>query len=211
MEFSVLLRAAAVAALSLSSYLACADEIDSAPRDPSQSWFTTATLEKFTIDKKAAAKQKVGTDATALGFEGEYFFNSNWSTTIGMSFLFYDDKAGFSETVQNTSTKEIKTASSDASALPLYGDLGYKKFIRGEKSESYLTARLGMSVLLDSSREIANCTNCTEQDIDISGGVYATLGAGFKVGETWGMGIHYKNYFSGDITNVIGFSITWGY
>lgn len=200
------------ATLSLCSSLAMAVE-DEAPlaHDPANTWFWGFTLEQYRFDKEAAAKTAVGDSATALGMEAEYYYATNISTTFGMSILMYDDKARFSQTTQNQSTYEINQSSSEARGLPFYADIGYRRFFVGESTKSYLTARLGLSSIFDSSRTIPSCTNCTSEDIKISGGIYGMIGAGMKFGETWGMGIHYKNYFSGDISNVIGLTLTYGY
>lgn len=180
--------------------------------DLSGQWIFHVSVEQVGIDEKAASdpKAQVGDSATVVDFAGEYFFNKNFSANMGLGFLSYDDKNKFTVPTENVSTGDRENSSSDASAMPLFVDFGYKHFFN-TKNATYLAARAGFNTLILSERSVANCTNCPSQDIDISGGVYGALGAGVKFGESWGMGLLYKNYFSGDLTYSIGLQVTFAY
>lgn len=174
--------------------------------DPSGTWAFNFGVEQVSFDKEQAASPNARIDdsATGLILEGEYFFSSHYSATVGIEFLQYDDDASFT---QNT-TDGYKN--SDASGMPIYGELGYKRFF-GPGDRTYVTARAGMSIMLASDRSIANCSNCEEQDIEIDGGFYGMAGLGVRLGQNWALGAHYKSYFTGDIENAVGVSVSYGY
>jgi hypothetical protein len=172
--------------------------------DPAGTWAFTFGVEQVVFDKEQAWHEGIDDSAPALILEGEYFFHSHYSLTLGLAFLPYDDDATFSQ----DTTGGYKN--SDASGMPIYGELGYKRFF-GANAKTYITARAGVSAMISSERSISNCTNCYEEDIDIDGGVYAMLGAGVRLGHSWTLGLHYKNYFSGDIDNAVGIAFSYGY
>lgn len=174
--------------------------------DPAGSWAFNFGVEQVSFDKEQANSRAAMIDdsATGLILEGEYFFSSHYSVTVGMEYLAYDDNNSFT---QNT-TDGYK--SSDASGVPVYGELGYKRFF-GPNDRTYVTARAGMSIMLSSERSIANCSNCAEQDIEIDGGFYGMGGLGVRLGHNWALGAHYKSYLTGDIENAVGVSVSYGY
>jgi hypothetical protein len=172
--------------------------------DPTRTWTFTFGVEQVAFDKEQAQREFIDDSATALILEGEYFFHSHYSFTLGLAFVPYDDDASFSQ----DTTGGYK--SSDASGMPIYGELGYKRFF-GTNAKTYITARAGVSAMISSTRSISNCSNCYEEDIDIDGGLYAMLGAGVRLGRSWTFGLHYKNYFSGDIDNAVGIAFSYGY
>lgn len=172
--------------------------------DPSGTWAFNFGVEQVSFDKEQAHQEFIDDSATALNIEGEYFFRSHYSATFGLQFLPYDDEGTFSQ----DTTGGYK--SSDASGMPIYGELGYKRFF-GPNDKTYVTARAGMSVMVASERSISNCSNCYEEDIDIDGGFYGLLGAGVRLGQAWALGVHYKSYFTGDIENAVGVNVSYGY
>ena len=174
--------------------------------DPAGSWAFNFGLEQVSFNKEQAASPSAQIDDSAIGliFEGEYFFSSHYSATVGMEYLAYDDNGSFT---QNT-TDGYK--SSDASGIPIYGELGYKRFF-GENERAYVTARAGMSIMVSSERSISYCSDCAEQDIEIDGGFYGMAGLGVRLGHNWALGAHYKSYLTGDIENAVGVSVSYGY
>ena len=171
--------------------------------DPAGSWAFNFGVEQVSFDKEKAYEEYIDDSATALVIEGEYFFRSHYSVTLGLEFLPYDDNAGFR---QATTDGE---KSSDASGMSIYGEVGYKRFF-GPNDKTYITARGGMSIMLSSERSISNCSNCYDEDIEIDGGFYGMLGLGVRLGDAWALGVHYKNYFTGDIENAVGLTVSYG-
>lgn len=174
--------------------------------DPSKTWAFNFGLEQVSFDKEQASSPDalIEDSALALNFEGEYFFSSHYSVSLGIAFLQYDDLASFNQ----DTTGGYK--SSDASGMPIYGELGYKRFF-GPNNKAYLTTRAGVSAILASERSISNCTNCYEEDIEIDGGFYGLVGLGMRLGNNWALGAHYKSYFTGDIENAVGVNVSYGY
>lgn len=202
---------ALTALASTSTHAQQTSEADISAPDMTAQWLYTFSLDNVSIDADAIAETQAGIDdgALNLGFEAEYFFSNRLSMSLGFSFLSYDDNEAFRQRTEDQYGNR-DNSKSDASAIPLYAEFGYKHFFAGQ-TNTYLTARAGLSTFLSSERSIANCSNCYEEDIDINGGLYGALGAGVLFGETWGMGLIYKNYFSGDLENSIGVTLSFGY
>lgn len=175
--------------------------------DPTGSWIFTLGVEQFSFDQEQATVEYIDDSAVGLDIEAEYFFHQRYSVSFGVSFIPYDDNAGFSqETEDNFGDRD--TSSSDASGVPLYGELGYKHFF-GPQGKTYVTARAGLSAMLSSERSISSCSNCYEEDIDIEGGFYGVLGAGVRLGSSWLLGLQYRNYFSGDFSRGVGATLSY--
>lgn len=197
----------------VSAFLATAasaqDSSDNGPFDPSGTWAVGGGVEHVNFDKQQSAQELIEDSATALYFEGEYFFNRLFSTSFGMAFYSYDDNAAFSQWVEDWTGDEDYT-SSDASGIPVYAEAGYKQFF-GADGRTYITARGGLSLMLASERSISNCSDCREEDIEIDGGAYGALGAGVRLGNSFLLGVHYKHFFSGDIENASGISFSYNF
>lgn len=176
--------------------------------DRSKTWIYTISFETIGIDKEAAAQEFIKDSAWSINIDAEYFFTSTLSSSIGIGFLSYSDRAGFSQTVQST-FEGISTESSSADALPIYAEFGYRNFF-GHSNRAYWSARAGVSALAASQRGIDNCSDCREEDIDIDGGAYGLAGIGYRVGNTWSIGLQYKQYFSGDLENSVGLNFLLG-
>src|SRR5690554_2704099 len=109
-----------VSGLVLSTNLLAQDSTDRF--DPAKTWALNFGVEQVSFDKEKASLEFVDDSATALIFEGEYFFSSHYSATVGLAIFSYDDEASF----QQDTTRGYK--SSDSSGIPVYGELGYKRF-----------------------------------------------------------------------------------
>jgi hypothetical protein len=171
-------------------------------------WSWGLAVESVKFDSKKAALEGIGDSTTTLDIEAEYFIRNHFTTSFGFSFVPYNDKNDFSVVTQNQTTDEIQTSSSDASAMALYAEMGYRRFFP-TSLPYYTTARLGVSSLIASERSISNCSNCPSEDIDINGGIYARAGVGARFGNTWALGLDYKHYLSGDIDSSISLGVTW--
>lgn len=176
--------------------------------DMTQSWTGAIGLEMISISRQAAREQYIDSSALRLNIEGEYFFTQTLSTTLGMGIISYDDNSSFSQRTEDN-FGNVKNSESSANAVPFYAELGYKRFFSGEATP-YITVRGGFSFIMGSERSIGNCSNCYSENIDIDGGMYALLGAGIVAGDSWSLGLHYKNYLSGDLESGIGLNISWG-
>lgn len=183
------------------------DPSNNGPFDPSGTWAVGGGIEQVKFDRQQAAQEFIEDSATAIYFEGEYFFNRLFSTSFGMGFYSYDDNAAFSEWVEDWTGDDDYT-SSDASGVPVYAEAGYKQFF-GADGRTYVTVRGGLSLMLASERSISNCSDCYEEDIDIEGGGYGAVGAGVRLGNSFLLGVHYKHFFSGDIDRATGLNLSY--
>lgn len=197
------------ASLCISTAFAQAPPEAVAPLDPTGSWLFTIGVEQVSLDEKQSAVEWIDDSAVGINFEGEYFFHPHYSVSLGISLLSYDDNASFTQETED-SWGDDDSSESDAMGFPLYGEVGYKHFF-GPHGKTYVAARGGYSVMLASERGIGNCSNCYEEDIDIEGGAYGSLGAGVRLGTSWLLGVQYKHYFSGDIDRSAGLSISYSY
>lgn len=205
---SGLFSASLISAL-LANAASAQDSSGTTPFDPSGTWAVGGGFEQVNFDKKKAAQEFIDDSATSFHFEGEYFFNRFFSSTFGLAFYLYDDNNAFSQWVEDWSGDEEYT-SSDASGIPIYAEAGYKQFF-GADGRTYITVRGGLSVMLASERSISNCSDCWEEDIDIEGGLYGVLGAGVRLGRSFLLGVHYKQFLSGDIENAAGISLSYNF
>ncbi|PCK03766.1 MAG: hypothetical protein COA42_19830 [Alteromonadaceae bacterium] len=194
--------------LSLSS-LASADEV-ARPLDYSKQWLFHTNVESLSIDDAVAQEQGVDSSAAVVNFEGEYFFTKSISSNMGIGVIIYDDKNSFSQQTESRFGGDRDNSSSDARAFPVFVDVGYKKFF-GSETPAYATVRAGVATLLASERAIGNCSNCRSEDIDIDAGAYVLVGTGVNFSSFWGLGIHYKQYVSGDLENAFGLNATFMY
>jgi hypothetical protein len=176
--------------------------------NPQGKFLFTVGVEQMNFDKEKSAENYIDDSGVALNLEGEYFIRPMFSAGFGLAFIPYDDNAGFKQQTKD-GFGDIKTSSSEASGMLLFGDLGYKNYI-GQDDRFYVTLRGGMSFMADSSRSIPNCSNCAEQDIELDGGLYTKLGTGVRLGNAWHLGLYYTGYLSGDLKNSMGLSVSYG-
>jgi hypothetical protein len=169
-------------------------------------WTWSGHIEHVNIDKDAAWLEGIDDSATAIGFAAERYTDSNdFTLSLGASFLIYNDNDEFAQYVEDY-WGDTDYSESDADAFMLFAEYG-PKYRFGANNMGFFTARAGISGILGSERSISSCSNCYSEDIDIKGGAYGLLG----VGQTFGrvdIGLQFKQYFSGDLDNSLGFKIS---
>jgi len=173
-------------------------------------WAVGLNLTYVTLDEEAATKQRVGDDAFSLDVFASYYPAPSYAATIGVGLLQFDDEASFSQTVVVTDVfgSETQAANSDASGMLVYGELNY--LANTSALPVKLKAGVGFGAIVSADRSIENCQDCREEDIDLSGGAYATAAAyrGFS-DDKYHIGLSAKQYFGGDIKNNV--SLTFEY
>ena len=170
-------------------------------------WTWTMSLSNLTIDSDAADNNRVDDSGLAIGFYGDFQMNS-WLTTIGAEVVVYDDNDGFSQEVVGTgafNNGDRSRASSDATGVVLSVATGYQWFF-GENDNISAALQGGFGAMVSSSREIANCSNCYSEDINIDGGAFAKASL-IRNGESWRVGGFVQQYLSGDLGTAIGIQI----
>lgn len=195
-------------ALATAPTLSAAQTPVESPAQLEGTWSWAIGVDQLQLDEAKATAAKIKDSATGLSFEAEYYFRPTYTVSFGAIFLSYDDNAAFTALTRPESGGKVQNSRSEAGAMPLYAEVGYKRFVATEVP-IYTTLRAGYTVVVGSEREIPNCTNCPSQDIDIDGGLYAVAGAGARFGQRWALGLNYKQYFTGDIDSSIGLTFTW--
>lgn len=192
-----------ISTLLLTAGFAQAQESAKVPR--TAGWEMQLFAEHITFDSEAADRQYIGQSSTAFGLNVDYYFaNSPMTFGGGVEYVPYSDNAAYSQTVRDN-YGDVSSESSDASATALYLELGVNYPLNANGS-LFAMAKLGANTLLDSSRAITYCSDCYEEDIDISGGAYTTLQLGAVMSQVE-LGLQYKYYLSGDIESAIGISL----
>lgn len=169
------------------------------PREYS-GWSWSGNIDHIGITKEVANRPDVlvGTDATAIGFAGEYFTSASEMTyTLGFNYLMYNDNNEFEQYVHDWYGSSYQQ--SDASAMMLYAEAG-PRYRFGARGMSFFTARAGVSGIFASSRSISNCSNCYSEDINIDGGLYGVLGVGHNFGNV-DISLQFQQYITGDLDN----------
>ncbi len=172
-------------------------------------WTYNGAIGKTSLNSDNARKEGIDEEAMSYGFYGNYH-KGQLLTSLGLDFVSYDDNEGFSETVIQQGgwdDGDISRRSSDASAFLLSAAFG-PKFYLGEQQSTFAYLQGGYGLLTYSERSIGSCSNCSSEDIDIEGGVFANGGIKTNLGAI-SVGVDYRQYLSGDgLENA--FSLTIG-
>ena len=164
-------------------------------------WSWSAHIANLNMDSKVAEEQGVNDSIFVLGAAAErYFTGSDFTFSLGLDLLLFDDKDGFSN--QTTGGRK----SSSASGGMLFAEYG-TKINFGENHQNFVEARAGYSGLLSASRSISYCDGCDSEDIEFDGGTYGLLGVGHSF-TSFDLGLQFQQYFSGDLDNSLRLKIS---
>jgi hypothetical protein len=172
-------------------------------------WNGGGHLGRINLDGEAARAQGVEDTADSIGGYAEFRTGGLMAVSAGGEMWFYDDNAEFTQQVEFENffgDEETDVESSDAYAIHLFADAG--PHWRFDGGHAGLAA--GFSSALYSERSISNCSDCREEDIDLDGGGYGKLAAGFKAG-VMHIGLTYRAFFSGDIDNAVYLTVGTGF
>ncbi|HEX7026213.1 MAG TPA: hypothetical protein VF268_03160 [Gammaproteobacteria bacterium] len=180
----------------------------------SADWSFGGYVESMSLNPRVAAREGVDDTAWALGFNADYFSDNLMSASLGSALVMYDDNREFRQQVEvigGFDDGDVRTASSDASAILIYADLG-PRLTFGVNESAYFSAKAGFSTFFASERSIGSCSDCYSEDIDIDGGMYvkAALGRSF---ERVSIGFVYSQYLDDDkgVSDGIQFLIATGF
>lgn len=163
-------------------------------------WF--GGLGSASLDSQAAAEEGIEDSALYIRL-GVEFQRSHILYGVGLSGLFYDDNAEFSQTVEDL-FGDVSTEDSTAEAFDLFGEVGYRYML---SAGSYMDFFGGYEHVLSSERSISNCSNCFEEDIDIESGVYLMPRYQYETEGGYLFTLLYRQYVSGDMENAIALTI----
>jgi hypothetical protein len=189
-------------AMSCSAYSQTNDEV------LPHGWEYSIHVGSASIDSETAVQEGIKDSALAIGIFADYRQNG-WLSRVGLDMFIYDDNEEFEQIVEGQGVfndGDISTESSDAQAFALSAATGYE-FRFGENNASSVSLLGGFTAMVSSERSITDCTNCFSEDIDVDGGVFVagTLSHDF---ESFGMGLHVRQYIGGDgLDSIIGLQI----
>ena len=156
----------------------------------------------FLLDQENADEQEIGDTAFSLDLYASYYFTPQFAASAGIGFMQLDDKNKFTELVEVTDLfgTDIETATSEAKGIHYYGELLF--IATNASSPVQFKVGLGFGSVASADRSINNCSNCTEIDIDLTGGAYATASVYTGIADgKYNVGLGARQYFSGDIKN----------
>jgi hypothetical protein len=182
--------------------LSCSPVISlSAHAEGGSGWAWSGRLGNLNIDSELAQEQYVDDAAVMVGVAGEYYADTNdFTLTLGVDFLSYDDKATFNQLTTDG------TKRSSASAMMIFAEYGPKiKF--GADNSNFFIAHGGLSAVFGSERSIGYCTDCKTQDIELDGGAYGLLGIGHSFSSVE-FSLQFQQYFTGDFDNSLSLKVS---
>ncbi|ABD80297.1 outer membrane beta-barrel protein [Saccharophagus degradans] len=166
-------------------------------------WY--GSLGRISLDD-AVQQEGIDTSATSWRFGGERQTN-NWLFGGGISGFLYSDNNSFSQDVENSWGSD-STADSSATAFNFYFEGGYVHPLNQNVDVALLA---GIELVLSSTRGIGNCTNCYEEDIDVSSGFYIQPRITYTFENNWFMGASYNLYQGGDVNSGLSLTVGVGY
>jgi len=150
----------------LSESVHCQEE-ETAPHSSHKgAWFIGAGY--LTMDEEEAAQQGVDDSAIVLDLGYQGAFRNGFTYGLGVYLPLIDDKAEFSQRVENTYTGQQREEESEISGWGLFAELGYRYKLNDKVS---LGAAGGFRSL-SADRDIPNCTDCYSEGLSLDGGAY---------------------------------------
>ena len=163
-------------------------------------------LGQVSLDAQKAAAEGIKNSATyvKLGWETQ---NDSLLFGLGISGYLYSDYARFSQKVESNFGNK-STEKSSAESVNFYLEGGYN-FNLTEHID--LQALIGMEVVIQSERGIANCSDCYSSDINIDGGLYINPRIRFNTSEALNFYVGYHSYMSGDVNSALSLALSYTY
>ena len=157
------------------------------------------------IDEDKAFEQ--GVDDSAIIFDIGYIgtVGDHFSFLAGIYIPLIDDEDQFSQTVENNFGGDISNESSDISAWGILLEASGRLPLNDVVS---LGGAVGMRTLT-ADREIAYCSDCYSEDIDLDGGSYMRPYLSIRTSHMFSFEISYISFFSGDFTDGPQANFVW--
>jgi hypothetical protein len=168
----------------------------------SNRWNWYLALGKAAFDEEKAQQEFIEDSAWSIRIAGGYQ-KSSLLFGFGLSGFFYDDNKQFSQTVQDQ-YGTVSTADSSADSVNLFGEMGYRFSLTDQFYFDFLG---GYEQVLSSKRSISNCSDCYDENIDIKSGLYLLPRLQYKLESGFNFALSYQQNFTGDVKNVVLFSI----
>ncbi|WP_299267471.1 hypothetical protein [uncultured Psychrosphaera sp.] len=191
--------------LLLLSFTSTAEEVDQTYVNTPQGWSMNVNLGLASINSDLNS-QGLGDSASVFGLSFDQL-NENKYLSIFAERVSFEDDYSFSQDVVITSGyggSSNGTEKSEASALSIGGAYGFAWFVNENKSMLY--AQGGVNLLLDATRGIPNCSDCYEEDLDVSGGLFGRVGANIFIDNII-LGVYSSLALSGDVESNFGIKL----
>lgn len=161
------------------------------------------SLGQAKINSTAAQQAGVGQD---IQFANFYLQGQKDSVLVaaGIGFINFDDKDSISQRVERNGSVSTETSSASGLSLNLEGGFRYNVSIIN------LDMLAGIEYF-KASRKIENCTDCSEEDIEIDSGLYFKPRISAEFTPKFGMDLSYSVYTSSDLENSLALSATFSY
>ena len=162
-------------------------------------WDFNGYYASHSLNSAIATREGIDDSANGFGFTADFSTDNLLMISLGLEFLEYDDKNGFSQTVQvegGFDDGDIRNEKSDASAVVFFAEAG-PRWQFGQNNSSYVAAKAGFNTATESERSISNCSDCFNQDINIDGGLYI-MGSISHSFSAISFGLQYLKYMDDD-------------
>lgn len=198
-----------LALLAMCSLSAVAQETDVPSMATYTGWDFSGRVYVDQLDSEQATKEGVKDSVTTVQIAADYL-TPTWKSTLWFDIALYSDERPFSQWVEGSgwsNNGDISRESSSASGVLLGAATG-PQWVFGADQRNVAYVQGGFDAMVQSTREIANCSNCYSEDINIDGGALVITGVE-RHGENWFMGANLRHHLSGDFKT--GFGLTVGY
>lgn len=193
----------AIGALLSVASMASAEEENNSKRLFDQGMWGVS-LHSMLIDSEVAVANRVGEDLLRINFfiQGRI---GNLLMSAGLGALSYDDLGSYSVRVEDQFGNQ-STQSATASGMEFNTEIGYRHQI-----SNFNMDLLGGYSYFNSSRSVTNCSDCPDEDLDISSGAYLKPSIGYQFGESWALELNYTSYASADVSDNMGLVFSMRY
>lgn len=174
-------------------YVHAQAEETSSPITHQGSWYVGGGY--IGLDSEATDPQGIGSGGFTIdmGYSGS--LSNGFMYNLGLYMPFFSDDEKFTQRVEDQ-FGDRKTEDSSITSWGILAEAGYR-FTLNEKTSFGLSAGFRS---LSADREIANCTNCYSEGLDLEGGAYLRPALFFN-NPTIDVEIAAMTFFTGDMTN----------
>ena len=167
------------------------------------SWAYGLYLDRLGVDNEnlinpETGTREVGDEAFSLGVRGEYLAPADWSIGIYAGIVDFNDDAEIVQDVEGF-FGDFDRRVTDVQALQIGIDAG-PQFYFGDRGSFSLSPRVGFMAIGGEQREINDCIDCVEEDLEIDGGVYFGVDARMDVG-SFVLGLSARGFNDGDLND----------
>ena len=178
---------------------------EKAPAGQRSKWSAVFSASYLSINAEAAESQGLGNSGFSVEIAASRRIKTNFIASLGVGILRLQDEDTFSQRVVNSFGSE-EDATSTAGAIPVFGEIAYRRMLSRTSSMHYQLGT-GYTAVMAADRGIANCLNCNSEEFSINGGMYLSASTGRNLSGGSSFGITARQYLTGDLEN--GLMLWW--